>query len=198
MKFVGASRDRRKPRVWRGPRSSHRVAATGLRFDLDCRRRWTRHRFGLSRSCCRRELQAAAPCRRPEIRHTTRHAKHPSRFGRAILVILADGASVVREEKRGLKNRKGGAWQPRPPVRCRLLARSGRSVGAARPFGLSSRALFLQFPARTAARLWPWPLFNVALKRRGSSPAGPVPGSAVELVSPCALPTTPHGYERRR
>ena len=67
------------------------------------------------------------------------------------------------------KKRKGGALGPRLPVRCRLHARSGRSVGAARPFGLWSHARLHGCP-QSGGVTRPRSLFYVALLRRGPGP----------------------------
>ena len=58
---------------------------------------------------------------------------------------------------------------PRLPVRCRLHARTGLSVGAARPFGLWSHARLHGCP-QSGGVTRPRSLFYVALLRRGSRP----------------------------
>src|SRR4029078_5766876 len=63
-----------------------------------------------------------------EIGHTDGHTKHLSRVGRAILVILRDGASFVRGE-RGIDRQERRSLAAPPPC----------AMSASRPFGTIRR-----------------------------------------------------------
>ena len=107
------------------------------------------------------------------------------------------GAKEATGRSPGSKNRKGGAFGPRLPVRCRPPARSGRSVNLAGPSGPWITRSASWFPTKRRRD----PTLVLVLRRVATTWLPPRPGgsqSAVGFAAQGTLTIPPYGMRRCR